>query len=383
METGLVALLYLAMSPETTEPATTEPATTEPIPPEPATAVANPVEVAAPLVIDSTSTDAPALREELTLRLPDRAIDFSTTPRDPQRQAILWVGVRELDTRDDVELRLITSDGRLYRRTLPAPPAHRARVIASAVANMIDAIERDAIQPTAVDVEIPPAQTPLDPSPPQTQLEPPPPPLASTPTEPPPPSVEPAPRSALPLAWSVWLGSEATVGVGPPTDASGVAGMGGTLGLGWRHRRGAMVATELRVEGWDRGVRSTRLRAAVLAGYGWRWSPWSLVLLAGPTVEGLWIDATLHRPSGARRGAPPLFGGRVTIRSSRRVWGRDAVELHLGVQLDGAGSVETSRPLGAVRVVRATDDGFDTVARAGGGELSAGLVVEVRFSALP
>ena len=105
---------------------------------------------ASPLVLGGGLADDAALRSELALRLPDHAL-VSPEDRGALPSGFLWI---EAAPREGaLELQVITSDGRLYRRTVPLPAqGDAARITAGAVANLVDGIAQRTLTPDAVDV---------------------------------------------------------------------------------------------------------------------------------------------------------------------------------------------------------------------------------------
>lgn len=330
------------------------------------------------IVLDEAIEPSAGLPEELALRLSDRAITSARDAAGYPEGPYIWVEVDDVGT-GAVRIRLIVSDGRLFSRTVDTTDDQRARIVAGSVANMIDAIEGNRLAPQQTGVEVPtPEPTPDEPNPPEPD-----PPEPESVTEPSTRSpLAPTPIDPEPSAWLGVVGSGAGVfGVGAPTAVAGPTGLGGSLGAQWLHRTAAIVGLDLRATGWrSAGVSLTRLRVSVTAGYAWRPGRFELLGAIGPTVEATLVDAELFTPSGRRRDATPLVGGRLLVRPSYTVAKRSTLRLLVGVEAEAAGAAEARSPPGAIQIHRRRGDGFEAIARAGGFELAVALVVELRVA---
>ncbi|MCH9686800.1 MAG: hypothetical protein K0V04_35530, partial [Deltaproteobacteria bacterium] len=252
---------------------------------------------AAPLVvvIDRRLDIAPELREELLLRLGDRVWSPSDSSPRPT-VAFAWMTVQPLGP-DQFDVQLIVSDGRLFSREVGAEHEQRARVVAGLVANMLDAIENNRLAPLRTGVVVPPEaieQPPPVAAEPMEQVEPveePEPAEVPQPSSPDPSPVEPSTPQPAPQWWmGVVGGGGATFGVGPPTDVTGVTGVGGGLGAQWIHTSGVVVGLDVRGLGWrPSNVPLTRMRVVASAGYAWRPGRFELLTTIGPMVETVWV----------------------------------------------------------------------------------------------
>jgi len=402
--------------------------------PEPAVA---PEPVRYGVVLDGAIEPSEGLPDELALRLGDRSIDSARTLATEPDGPYVWVAVDEVRA-GAVEIRLIVSDGRLYTRTTEAPAEQGSRVVAGAVANMLDAIENNRLAPqqTGVAVPVPVAQA-------EAGGETTAPDGASTGTgEGSGGDVPPAAAGAVavPRAWvGVVAGGGATFGLGPPTESAGVTGLGGGLGVQAVLERGVVVGLSGRGSGWrSEGVSLTRVRVAAVAGYAWRSGRsgrageragraeeragraeeragraeeragraeerpgrsderpgrederpgradgpgrFELLVAAGPTVEFIRVGAELlSADDRSRSRIAPLLGGCVLVRPMVTVAEPRGARVGVGVEVEAAASVEARAPAGAVQLERETAGGSRPIARAGGFELETGVVVEVRF----
>lgn len=344
--------------------------------PQPATVEAPRAEVRHDIVIDGAIDGADALKDELGLRTTARAIQVARPGWEAPEASFVWVSVAAVQ--DTARIQLIVSDGRLFRRSVEATPSQRARVVAGAIANMVDAVENNRLAPEETGVALPePAPDPdVTPEPAPVEVEP------EAPVEPPPPPAEPAPVPA-----NAWLAAVArgalSVGVGAPTAVAGLTGIGGGLGARWSHRTGAVVTADVRATGWRSfGLQVTRTRLAIAGGYAWRRERVELSGVLGPTVEFPRISETLSTPSGTPRGSNVLLGGRLMLRPAVMVAARPGFELLLGLEAELAAAFEARTPAGAIQIYRRTPGGVEPIARAGGLELSAAVAIEARF-ALP
>lgn len=356
--------------PKSTEPRPAEPRSAEPTAPAPAS---EPVHHA--IVLDEAIDPGAGLPEELALRLGDRTIVSARTASGAPEGSYVWVEVDAVGP-TAVQIRLIVSDGRLFSRTIEAAEDQHARIVAGSVANMIDAIEGNRLAPERTGVTVPRPEPAADPPPASED------PGSDEPPDPSPSDPAPGSADAEPGAWlGVVLGGAGSFGLGAPTAVAGPTGFGGSLGAQLVHRSGAVAGLDLRATGWRRaGVSLTRLRVSATAGYAWRPGRFELLGAIGPTVEATLVDAELFTPSGTRQDTAPLVGGRLLVRPTYTVAEPGRLRVLVGAELDAAFAVEARAPPGAIQIHRQTSDGFDPIARAGGFELAAALVVELRFA---
>ncbi len=323
-----------------------------------------------PIVLDGPVR---GLKEELSLRLPGRTISTFGAPQDAPL-AFLWVGT-EAGTDGAFTLRVIVSDGRLYQRTVLQPPqGERARVLAGAVANLVEGIERQEVAPTQTSVPIPqpePEPTLETPEPePDPEPEPEPEPEPQTPPDTP----LPEPSGALHLTVGGGLVG-GLVGAAPS-----IAGASGAIAVAWAARTGLVLGGEVRGSGWSAdGLSVGRLRLWPRAGYAFAPARgWSLQIVAGPFVEPLWLSAPVRAPAGGVRSGAPLLGGAVAAGPAVRVWQRPrGPSIWVGLDLEVSGSAEIQRSPGVLIVRDAAGEGV--VARAGGVELAGMLGVQLRL----
>ena len=195
-----------------------------------------------PLVLDVGFAGDAALRDELTLRLPERPI-LGLVPGDLPPGEFLFVGGSEIGG-DALDVQVITSDGRLYRRRVPLPSqGERARVTAGAVANLVDGIERRTLTPDQTDIEIPledPVQPEVPPDPEAARVE--------APQPAPGAPRSPAPARSGPTL-HILLGGALGLGVGPPRLVDAIVGAGGLLGAAWVGPRGLSFGGRVRALG--------------------------------------------------------------------------------------------------------------------------------------
>lgn len=346
----------------------------------PAASVAAPSEVSLdrlPLVLGGEMAGEGALQEELELRLPDHAIVVPESPAEFP-PAFLWIGAAR-SSEGVVELQVIVSDGRLYQRPLVLPTeGDRARVMAGAIANLVDGIERKRVAPTRTEVEVPELVVLEDVRPsvePRTTSE------APTHLQEAPPEADPSPTDAGPqLAGSLHLsaGGVFAVGLGPPTALTGPVGAGATFGVAWVRNDGLLLGGGLRSMGWRAsGLSVGRVRLLAHVGYAWTRESWSVVASGGPSLEPLWLGASVRQPSGGTRNSFLLVGATVSGGPRWRAWSSDGgPSVWLGPDLDVSVSAEARASPGVVFVQGAgTAKGL---LRAGGLELAVAGVVELR-----
>ncbi len=324
-----------------------------------------------PLVLDAGIAGDLALRDELALRLPERPILGLVSGEAPPRE-FLFVGVGEASS-GALDLQVITSDGRLYRRRVPLPTqGDRARVTAGAVANLVDGIERRTLTPDQTEVEIPLEDPPAEPEvPPDAE-----PAIETTPQpEPDPRSSEPAPPGP---ALHLTLGGALALGLGPPEAVAGIVGAGGLLGAAWVRPKGLLLGGRVRALGWgEDDLCVARVQLWAQAGYAWTRGPWSVVAAGGPTVEPLSIRPAVREPSGTRRPSVPLVGLSASAGPRWRAWGRpQGPTLWVAFDLEMSVSAEARRDMGVLLVRDASTE--TPLLRAGGVELVPTLSLELR-----
>lgn len=322
------------------------------------------------VVLDSASIDD-ELRAELALRTGGRSLVPSDTLADAPSERFAWVGVSPSGSQRLLEV--VLSDGRAYSRWVDAPPGQLARATAGALVNMLDAIEDGRLAPERTGVAVP---------------------LVLPTVEPPPPAPTPAPTPApiqpstssepIPPAW--WLGprigGEVVFGVGAPVSERGLVAGGATFGVDAMHRRGGLVAADVRVAGRSTDALQV-LRVRVALGGGWvlRRGRFALPLRAAISIEPLVSrGATLRDRDGASASPRPLVGGLVHGSPSVVWWlrsGRAAVRA--SIELELAASMEARAKPGVVRYVEAGDTARG-LGRVGGVELAAGLGVGAWFA---
>lgn len=259
------------------------------------------------------------------------------------------------------ELIVIFADGRAWFRPIESEPDEAARTAASALANLLAAIEDDALAPDAEDVALPPEVEPEPEAEPEDEVEP------EVEVEPEPePEVEPTlePERPIVLEVGVRVGGQSIVGLRP---SAGHRAMAGELGLDLRLPSGLMVTAELRAGGWRvDGASLLRLRPAIGLGYGVRSGRFDMPIVVQAQLEPWWV-----RDLGVRAAldAPPLLGGGLRLAPGLRVsLGQLALRLGARVQLDVMGE-----PLGGrVPVVR-REPSSAALFHVGGVELALGL----------
>lgn len=312
----------------------------------------------------TTDIDRAEFADALRLRLPD--LRFRDAERQSERDEACSEGMHAyVEVRPSSagrwELIVIFADGRAWFRPIESEPDEAARTAASALANLLAAIEEDAIAPDAEDVALP-----LEPKP-EPEPEPDPEPRPEPEPEPEPavaPQPEPPPERPLVLELGPRLGAQSMLGLDP---SAGHRAFAGELGLDLRLPSGLMLATELRVAGWRVDAATLlRMRAGLGLGYGVRSGRFDMPIVLQAQLEPWWVrDAGL--PAGLD--APPLLGGGLRLAPGVRVsLGKLALRVGARVQLDVMGE-----PLGGrVPVVR-REPGSAALFHVGGVELALGL----------
>jgi hypothetical protein len=338
---------------------------------EPAPSVPAPSDAIAIVVLDSASIDD-ELRAELELRTGGRSLAPSDTLVDVPSERFAWVGVSPSGSQRLLEV--VLSDGRAYSRLVDAPPGQLARATAGALVNMLDAIEDGRLAPERTGVAVPLVLPTAEPPPP-----------APTPAPIQPSPIRPSPSSEpTPPTW--WLGprigGEVVFGVGPPVSERGLVAGGATLGVDAMHRRGGLVAADVRVAGRSTdALQVLRIRVALGGGWVLRRGRFALPLRAAISIEPLVSrGATLRDRDGASASPRPLVGGLIHGSPSVVWWlrsGRAAVRA--SIELELAASMEARAKPGVVRYVEAGDTARG-LGRVGGVELAAGLGVGAWFA---
>ncbi|MEZ4384271.1 MAG: hypothetical protein R3A79_23255 [Nannocystaceae bacterium] len=338
--------------------------------------------------------DAAATREALALRLPDLPL-YDRREGAPSSDADGLFAYLEIRRRDPatVDLRIILSDGRAFRRAVAVDSAEPPRVIAGTLASLLPAIAEASVEADEEDVPLPealrPVELPLEPLPapepePETAPEPEPGP------EPEPESqsqseLEPAdPRDAPPLfELGLGLASGALVGAGPGSAWRGPSGSFDAL-LRWR--AGFALGLDLRLAGGAAlDLRALRLRSAVTFGYVLRRGAFELPLLGLLGVEPWWArnaDGPVALANADDSGPPrPLLAAALRLAPGFRLAvGRD-LHLRIGARVEAALSGE---PRQGLRQPQLRDPAVDgPVLTLGGPELSAGLDLTLWLPARP
>ena len=268
--------------------------------------------------------------DELAPRLPDVELlpfedtAFARIGGEPFAYVELMI---EPGPEAEVELTVVLSDRRAYLRRFAPERSHPLRSIATTVANVLVAIEQEAVQadeegdvPRPVpEVEPAPAPveaSPLEVEPVEPEVEPSEPePVEPEPVEPEPVEPEPEPVEP-PYELGLTLAGQATLGLAP-APVRGFAAGSGEIRISARQRRGLLVALGLRVG--TRGRASHRLwrnRLQLSVGYAWRSHRFAVAATAGPTVEPWAVRhegvAALPTPLGDAR-ATPLWGAAAAV----------------------------------------------------------------------
>jgi len=313
-----------------------------------------------------------------------------------------------------VVLRIVTEDGRLYRRDIDARP-EEVRVVASVAANVLLAVALGQVDPEREGVAIPvdERQASVEAAVSESASASDPASDASdellAPSEPAPLEIETEAEDAAeaegePERWprrlAVALGGGPRLGVWPDY-ASPLAAGGIALDVAYRAPARWLVAVTLGGEGRrasgepDSGsgpsaptststVVLTRYRLMVAGGYALRWGRFDLPLRTGPFVEATSLRQD-RRPASLieRAGAPWLFGGAVAVdpgyvipgRHESRSGGRVEITLRGTLGL-GYAVASDGRPV----TVNAGPDGLgDELVRFGGLELAVRLGLGVSW----
>jgi hypothetical protein len=273
-------------------------------------------------------------------------------------------GYVELQLLDDGvwELSLITSDGRAWFRTITSEPDQAARSLASALANLLAAIEDASVDPDAHGVALPvELEDPVEPAQPEQPAQPEPIPVArEQPTQH---SVA-EPRPVL-LELGPRLSGAVVVGLAP---GPGFRGGGGGFGLDLRLPDGLGFGLDVRALR-SAAANVTLVRTRVALGVGWvvRNGKFELPVLVSGVVEP-WLVREAGRPTPL--GQPPMIGGGARI-APGLLLPVGSVSLRLGVLLGFEIAVEAAG--GGLTPAIARDPTSQPILRAGGVELVGGI----------
>jgi hypothetical protein len=268
------------------------------------------------------------LERAIRLRLPGVTLvsDGEAAPVAEQGSLRAFIDLR----RDNAELllTLILADGRAYLRPLELDADAPARPVASALANLVAAIEDDSVVPDKQDVPLPAAL-----------LAPPPEPV---PKDIPVPAPEPAPAPPPSPAPPWQLGPLLYPSLGLGLARPGLRGAGLGLGLDARAPSGLLITADLR---WLTlalaPYRLDRLRIALGLGYALRRGGFELPAAAMLSVE-TWRVGDGHGkvPLSSSAGAPhPLLGlGLRLAPGYSAAVGRAGARLRVGVRVELWGS---------------------------------------------
>lgn len=334
------------------------------------------------VLLRPTGIEAVALLDALQLRSPQRTLALPPWPEAPGERFGLFAVATVEPEGAAIVVTLVLSDGRAYYRAIEASPDDAPRVAASAIANLLAAIEEDALPPDEEDVPLPPEQEPT-------------PDRAPAPTSEPEPEPEPAPApvpkprppaTPEPLELEAIAGGTVGAAVGPPAPM-GFAGGGGLLLLELRWPKGPFASLGVR-SSWNRPAPLTVGRTRISVGGGWAWrsaqrfelrtsvaldvEPWGV--RQGGTRE------PVRYPDGERRGRGLQLGGHLRLSPAWRFALRSGLSLRVGPRVELAGGA-LAEAAGVARLLVADAAGErSVVARVGGLELSAGVELGLAWS---
>ncbi|MEX1361961.1 MAG: hypothetical protein AB1Z98_02480 [Nannocystaceae bacterium] len=326
--------------------------------------------------------DPAVLLDALQLRSPERALVVPPWPTEPGQRFELFAVSTVRHEGTMLELTVVLSDGRAYYRTLEADAAGAPRLAASTIANLLAAIEEDALPPDEEDVPLPVEQEPEPESAaqPEPELVEPAAEVGAQPPGEPERRLEPAP--APPLELEPIAAATLGFGLGPPSP-SGFAGGGGTVGAELRWPAGPVLSLSVRSH-WHRPaplvVGSTRV--SVGGGNAWRRGRVELRTVLALDVEpwGARRGGTRQEvayPDGQRRELGLQLGGHLRLVPSLRIPLGARHALRVGPRLEIAASSLAQAP-GVARLF--VVDEPQPVARVGGLELSAGFELGLAWS---
>lgn len=336
--------------------------------------------------------DRAAFVDALALRVPELRLEtLGEGPAVEPDEPVAFIDLRPAaqptpEGTPRFSLTIVVSDGRAFDREVDLGPdeAESARLLASTVANLLQAIEAGTVKADRADVPLPTAApacpacacpaAPECPAPRDT--------TEPTPAEPKPATPDrarPGPRSRLQLGPVVSI--SALLGLGAPAQADRFAAYGATVGLHARLPRGLFFGAELRGvgRGEPSGTSLVRLRVAAGAGYRLRHRAFSLGASLWATVEPWWL-----------RGAPidpppvPLLGLAARLSPAileERLGDRD-LALMIGpiLELSTSAAFEEHGP--RIDLITVRDGGeVSRHLRVGGVELSAGLSITLWLDA--
>jgi len=296
------------------------------------------------------------------LRLPDLHLRDAEAhaDRDPacRDRPHAYVEVRPSGP-DNWELTLIFADGRAWFRTIESEPDEAARTLASALANLLAAIDEDEVAPDAQDVALPVEAT--EPGPEPAELEP-------EPEPEPEPEASPEPETETPLLFEAGarLSLQGSFGASP---GAGYRGFGTELAGDLRLPSGFLVGLGLRIAGRNAATLSLiRTRIGVGLGYALRRGRFELPMMIQAELEP-WVV----REAGQQRrlGAPPLIGVGLRLAPGGLVdVGRMRMRVGAVIGFDVSGE-----PRGGLVPTLRLDPGGDPLLYVGGVEVSAGLEI--------
>ena len=326
--------------------------------------------------VRSDELDYREFQRDAQLRLPQLSLREVGSEPDPacagQLHAFVELRPRsaELPGRSG-ELSVILSDGRAWFRPVDAPPDQAARTLASTLANLLAAIEDDALAPDLEDVALPDAIVERAPSedqdgdPSQTSDEVSSPEASGRNEE----AAEPA-ASPQPIELGVRALGAGAIGVAP---APSLRGLGGGVGLDLRLASGLSVALDLRLLGQSRApLGLLRTRVGLGVGYTYR----APRLFELPVIASFAVEPWTVREAGARvpLGAPPLLGAGLRVAPSVVVpTGPVALRVGLGLGLDASFEAAAG---GRTPAIAVTED-EPAALRVGGLEFVVGLELGV------
>lgn len=279
-------------------------------------------------ILRADGFDRGELARAIQLRLPALALVEAGSDAPPVDDGSLraFIELRRVSP-TQLELTLILADGRAYLRALEVDADAPARPAASALANLIAAIEDDSVVPDKSDVPLPPALITSEPAPPAPV-----PPVSCPEPEPPPPAPPPpAPRWEL----APTLRAGAALGL---TQLRGLRGAGPGLGLQARAPSGLLLAFDLQQLGRAlQNLQVQRLRISVGVGYALRRGAFELPIAALLGVEPWRLSGDRGTvPISSTLGPPrPLIGlGLRVAPGLRAALGRSGAQLRAGLNLE-------------------------------------------------
>jgi hypothetical protein len=307
--------------------------------------------------------DRGELERAISLRLPDLTLVplGAPTPADDGSLRALIELEHKATT---VRLSLILSDGRAYLRELEVDADDAVRPTASALANLVAAIEDDTAVPDQQNVPLPAALAPA------------PAPAKPVPEDRPKPAPVTPPPAPLAPRWE--LGPSLRVGAAfGLSRPAALRGAGAAIGLDARAPSGLLLALDLQ---WlTRAVdvfHLQRVRVALGVGYALRRGGFELPVAALVGIEPWWLGRDGHRvPLRAAKAGPPDpligLGLRLSPGYSADI-GKQGARLRVGarVELWASGQPESGLRRPELRLPTAT-------AHLGGVELQLGLEVGV------